>query len=250
MPNATVRASAPALPASRRTILRSILAVGAVGAIPAAAEPASAPADLDAALFALVAVARDLAAQSKAALDLLITAVSLSEVPPPKVLLAREADAQYWRIKIGELIEKESIDAVKRLRALVREVEAQDDQLASYAFPCKSPLFPRGLDERIAELDAARAQWAAEREAAIVRSGEREAEARYDKARDAECDMLDRVAETAAQTMAGILGKLGLVAPHFAGADPDWGAAAEAAVLASVARDFVRLRGTETGAAA
>ncbi len=73
MPNATVSAAGGAMPADRRTILRSILAAGAMGAAPIAAgaaiaaEPASGPAGPDAELFSLIETERALAARIEAA---------------------------------------------------------------------------------------------------------------------------------------------------------------------------------------
>ena len=77
MPNATVRANARTLPeatTNRRAMLGAILAAGAIGVAPisagaaTAAEPVSGPAGLDAALFALIAEAREAGARLEAAI--------------------------------------------------------------------------------------------------------------------------------------------------------------------------------------
>jgi hypothetical protein len=104
MANATVRAAARTLPeatnADRRAVLCSILAVGAIGAIPVAAEAATAdsgPAGLDAELFALIDEARDLGVRSGLAYEDVLEAQRRTEdVPPPQALIATEDDARLW----------------------------------------------------------------------------------------------------------------------------------------------------------
>lgn len=250
MPNATIRADGGAMPADRRTILRSIVAVGAIGAAPiaakaalAAAEPASGPAGLDAALFALIDDAREAETRRKAAGEAVEEAIGrLEPTPPPHALLATAGDVQYYRIKIGDAFHKDGIDALKRRRALARSIEAlgPNNPLGSDDFVSSTiPLYRDDLDARIVELDAAHAQWRAEVDAATVRSGVNEAEDRYEKAWNEKCDLLDRIARTPSQTMAGMLGKLALVAPECEiGTGLDDVADASIAVLVSVAVDF------------
>jgi hypothetical protein len=108
---ATVRADARTLPeaTTRRAALGTIIAAGAIGVVPiaagaaTAAENVSAPAGLDAGLFALIDEAREAGARVEAAIDALEEAQERTEeVPWPQALIVTEDDTRLWKLKAGD----------------------------------------------------------------------------------------------------------------------------------------------------
>ena len=122
MSTTTVRANARTLPetTSRRAILGAVLAACAIGAIPIAAEAASAggPAGPDAELFALIAEAREANARYEAASDAAEEAWERTEkVPAP---IVTEEDARMWKLKAGDPFDVAHLDLMRRRQGIDR----------------------------------------------------------------------------------------------------------------------------------
>jgi hypothetical protein len=94
---------------TRRGVLRAMLVASAVGAIPVAAEaataakPVSGPAGLDAGLFALVDEVPEAGARVEAAIVALEEAQERTEKAPwPQALIVTEADTPICKLKAGD----------------------------------------------------------------------------------------------------------------------------------------------------
>ena len=151
------------------------------------------PAGPDAALFALLAAARDLGARWAAACDAADEAgLQTVDVPPPQAMIATERDLRFWPGEVGKPISENYIDRMKGLLDLMRSY--------GYAPETGDPEFRTGFEERGGELTAALEQWRASREQATVRSGEVDAWKRADELLAEEEKLKARIAATPART--------------------------------------------------
>ena len=218
--------------------LSALACVPALAILPAAANAAasdaSGAAGPDAALFALLAAARDLGARWAAACDAADEAgLQTVDVPPPQAMIATERDLRFWPGEVGKPISENYIDRMKGLLDLMRSY--------GYAPETGDPEFRTGFEERGGELTAALEQWRASREQATVRSGEVDAWKRADELLAEEEKLKARIAATPARTVAGMMAKLALVAPCCEGIElEDKGSSED--LLFSVAHDFNALR--------
>jgi hypothetical protein len=184
---------------TRRTAL-ALACAPALGGLPALALPALAEAaaetapDPDAGLHALIDFARECGRRAEAAEAEMLEAFERIVFPPPPVaLLATGDDTRYWEIKVGEPIQRNGVDIMKRFRAFAVSIEAPH----------------KHLDERIAVLETAHTQWQAAK--APASAAVDEAEERYQRILGAEEEALHRVADAPAHTPAGVMAKLALV---------------------------------------
>jgi hypothetical protein len=195
MANATLRANAQALPeaTNRRAVLRSIVAVGAIGAAPIAtgalaAEPASDPAGLGAELFALIDEAREAQARVEAAEAALAIAEERTEkVPPPQALIVTEDDARFWKLNVGDPFTGSDIDVMRQRRAH-RQKSEYLSRLSAIGADATLSEEDRALfqllvagEVREDQLIAAMDQWKAARHEAKMRSGETAANQRFEE---------------------------------------------------------------------
>jgi hypothetical protein len=214
--------------ANRRAVLRSILALGAIGAAPIAAGSALAasdPAGLDAGLFALIDEAREAQARVEAAEAALAIAMERTEkVPPPQALIATEDDLHFWKLNVGDAFTGSYIDVMRQRRA-GRAPRQKSEYL--------SRLSAIGADATLSEKDraffqlllagevredqliAAMDQWKAARHEAKVRSGEQQANQRLDEILGEQYEACERVARMRARTLHGVLAKLAFIASDF-----------------------------------
>jgi hypothetical protein len=119
------------------------------------------------------------------------------------------------------------------LRILAREVGATPDE--------GNPDIRAARDARYRELTEALKQWKAGCEQAKVRSGELDAWNRADELLTEDQKLRARIAATRAQTPAGMMAKLALVAPCCEGLEPEDKGSSED-LLFSVAHDFNSLK--------
>jgi hypothetical protein len=126
MTNATLRANAQTLPeaTNRRAVLRAMLVASTVGAIPVAAEAATAaepsedPAGLDAGLFALIDEAREAGARVEAAIAALEEAQERTEkVAWPQALIVTEDDTRLWKLKAGDPFDLDHLHRMREAQA-------------------------------------------------------------------------------------------------------------------------------------
>lgn len=255
MSTTTVRANARTLPetTSRGAILGAVLAACAIGAIPIAAEAASAggPAGPDAELFALIAEAREANARYEAASDAAEEAWKRTEkVPAP---IVTEEDARMWKLKAGDPFDVAHLDLMRRRQAHRQKLKYLKPFVAIAAdAPYVATLSEEdravvemmtATEVREAQLVAARDEWNEACRVAKDRSGETAAEEWAEQLFNEKYDACERVASKRALTMRGLLAKLAFIAGDF---DADEELPAEMGtsekILFSVAVDFKALQ--------
>ena len=235
-------------------------ALGALASIPALAPPTAAQAEAkaaatsDAALFALITAARDLDARGREAYDTALEAMRRTEkVPPPEALIVTEEDTRLWKLnkKVGDLFDESHLNAMGD-RQTHRH---RSEYLRSFSSILADAPYVATLDEkdratiqllaageaREDQLVAAHDQWKAARHEAEVRSGAIDAWNRSDDLLAEEEKLKARIARTPAQTVAGMMAKLALVAPCCEGIEPEDKGSSED-LLFSVAHDFNTLK--------
>jgi hypothetical protein len=252
---------------TRRAALGTILAVGAIGVVPiaagaATAENVSAPAGLDASLFALIDEAREAGARVEAAIGALEEAQGRTEeVPWPQALIVTEDDTRLWKLKAGDpfdhahlsrmregqLHRQKSKDSMSSLSpavfaALASGLGPMDDK--DWAAIEKMNAKDAREDQLIAALDHRNEALQVARD----RSGETAAEERLEHLMDEKYDACNRVANTRARTLSGVLVKLALIAPDFddesaSELPAEMGTSPE--ILFSIAVDFKALKAGE-----
>ena len=251
--------------ATRRAILGGVLAVGAIGVAPiaagaaTAAEPVSAPAGLDAGLFALIDEASAAGARVEAAIAALKEAQERTEeVPWPQTLIVTEDDTRLWKLKAGD-----RFDHVHLIRMRENQPHRQKlkDSMSRLSTATLAMLAPGPIDdkdraaiEKINAKDAREDQLIAaldhRNEALRVardRSGETAADERFERLMDEKYDAYTRVANTRARTLDGILAKLALIAPDVDESASEFSAEVGPSepILFSVAVDFKALKAGE-----
>ena len=269
MPNATVRANARTMPeATTRRAALGVIAAGAIGVAPivagvaTAAEPVSTPAGLDAGLFALIDEAREAGARVEAAYGALDEAQERTEeVPWPQALIVTEDDTRLWKLKAGDPFDhvhlyrmREGQAQRQRSKDLMSRVST--DTWAALA-PGLGPMDDKTMaaiekmnakDAREDQLIAAMDHRLEEIRVAMVRSGEIAADERLEQLSDEKYGAYERVANTRARTLSGVLAKLALIAPDF---DDEWASELPSElgpsepILFSVAVDFKALKAGE-----
>jgi hypothetical protein len=270
MPNATVRANAQALPeaTTRRAALGAIIAVGAIGVVPiaagaaTAAENVSAPAGLDAVLFALIDEARAAGTRVEAAIGALEEAQERAEeVPWPQALIMTEDDTRLWKLKAGDPFDVAHLNLMRE-----RQAHRQNSKhLRSFVAMAVDAPYVASLDDKdraLVEMAAATevredqliAAMDHRNEALRVardRSGETTADERLEQLmgeKDAACT---RVANTRARTLSGVLAKLALIASDFddeSASELPAEMGTSEPILFSVAVDFKALKAGEAHA--
>jgi hypothetical protein len=222
MPNATVRASAQALPeeTNRRAVLGAVLAA----ATAAAALPALAAASIarshhpDADLFALIERARTadaLADEASMAADDVLFKIAPSF---PQALIWTDADTPHWYgLRAGERISNRDIDF---LRDWLKLPERPDRPWPQDI--CRSPLIPlRAFAERAREIVRAKDEFEASWQAAGEHPDVLEAAARREALSERWSELAMRVATTPAKTMEGLIAKIALIASGYTEDDLD-----------------------------
>jgi hypothetical protein len=269
MPNATVRADARTLPeaTTRRAALGAIIAAGAIGVAPIAAgaaiaaEPVSGPAGLDARLFALIDEAREAGARLETANGALEEAQERTEeVPWPQALIVTEDDTRLWKLKAGDPFDHVHL---YRMREGQAHRQKSKDSMSSLS-PATLDMLASGLgpiddrdraaiekmnakdareDQLIAALDHRREALRVARD----RSGETAADERFQQLMDEKYAAYERVANTRARTLSGVLAKLALIAPDVEESASEFSAelGASEPILFSVAVDFKALKAGE-----
>jgi hypothetical protein len=263
MSERTARAAARTLPeaTTRRAALGTILAVGAIGVAPiaagaaTAAEPVSAPAGLDAGLFALIDEAREAGARVEAANGALDEAQERTEeVPWPQALIVTEDDTRLWKLKAGDPFDHQHLYRMRIGQAQRRKLKDSISRLSTETLAMLAPGVIDDKDRAVAK-DAREDQLIAAMDHRIEalrvardRSGETAAEERRRQLMDEKYAAYARVANTRAWTLSGILAKLALIAPDV---DDEWASELPAEVgtsepiLFSVAVDFKALKAGE-----
>jgi hypothetical protein len=270
MTNATVRADARTLPeaTTRRAALGKILAVGAIGVAPiaagaaTAAEPVSVPAGLDAGLFAIIDEAREAGARVEAAIGALEEAQERTEeVPWPQALIVTEDDTRLWELKAGVPFDFAHLNRMRKRQAYRQDLKNSISRLSPAALAVFHPLVAtmddkdRAAVEKMNATDAREDQLIAavdrryeEHLAAAGRSGETAAYERFKQFRDEKYAAYERVANTRARTLSGVLAKLALITPDV---DDEWASELPSEVgtsepiLFSLAVDFKALKAGE-----
>jgi hypothetical protein len=148
MPNATAPANAPILPeaTTRRASLGAIIAAAAIGVVPIAAGPAtaaedvSAPAGLDAGLFALIDKAREAGARVEAAIGALEEARGRTEeVSWPQVLIVTEDDTRLWKLKAGDRFDLADLARMREGQAHRQNLKDSVSRLSPVALAALAP---------------------------------------------------------------------------------------------------------------
>jgi hypothetical protein len=204
MPNITVRAAATGLPNSRRAVLRSIFAAGAVATVPAAGAIASVG-HPDAALFALQADIEAADRLQSAAFDVRNACeracLAVLPPPPPKPEGAKFTDEEWFGTFVKKMTELNS---------------------------SPSPLG--------AAYDAAIEAWVQEKERLDDEAGLTAAEERVAEAQREGDDIRDQIVATRATTLAGLKFKAKYAVDHYPGEfDQD--------VMASIVDDLLAMEG-------
>ena len=237
MPNTTVRANARTLPeaTSRRAILGAVLAVAAIGVAPIAAgaateaEPISAPAGLDEGLFALIDKAREAGARVEAAFHTLVEAQERTEeVPWPQALIVTEDDTRLWKLKAGDPFDVAHLNLMRKRQAHRQISKSLMWSVSSATWAAFAPYVATMDDKDRASVEMMKAQDAREDQliaaldhryethrVAADRSGETAADERLEQLSDEKYGAYERVANTRARTLSGVLAKLALIAPDF-----------------------------------
>jgi hypothetical protein len=269
MSERTERANARTMPETptRRGALGAIIAAGAIGVAPivagvaTAAEPVSDPAGLDAGLFALIDEARASGARVEAANGALDEAQERTEeVPWPQALIVTEDDTRLWKLTAGD-----PFDHVHLYRMRERQAQRQrsKDLMSRVSTDTWAALAP-GLgpmdDKAWAAIEKMNAKDAREdqliaamdhrKEALQVardRSGETAADERFQQLMDEKYGAYERVANTRARTLSGLLAKLALIAPDVDESASEFSAEVGPSepILFSVAVDFKALKAGE-----
>jgi hypothetical protein len=247
----------------RRAVLGGVLAAAAIGVAPiaagvaTAAEPVSAPAGLDAGLFALIDEARAAGARVEAAIGALEEAQERTEeVPWPQALIVTEDDTRIWKLKAGD-----RFDLAHLGRMMENQPHRQKfkDSMSSLS-PATLDMLASGLgpidDEDRAAIEKMNAKDGREdqiiaaldrrKEALRIardRSGETAAKDLVDQLWDEKYDAYTRVANTRARTLSGVLAKLALIELDVDDESELLGASEP--ILFSVAVDFKALKAGE-----
>jgi hypothetical protein len=214
MPDATVRANAQAMPIDRRVALGSIAAAGAVMLAPSAALAASP----DAELFALARKAKALGVECKAAADAVREIEDrLREIPIPPELRITDLDATQFPVaknRAGVPFTPHDVEALRANRqAVLRICRVLEECDAAFVAEAEWRV------ARIVEIERVRERYDAEQRAISEGAGLSEAEARYDRISGELFHLCGVIAFTPAQTVEGVLTKLG-VAMAVPGAEP------------------------------
>jgi hypothetical protein len=224
---------------TRRSVLGTVLAIGAIGVAPiaagaaTAAEPVSGPAGLDAGLFALIDEARASGARVEAAIGALEEAQDRTEeVPWPQALIVTEDDTRLWKLKAGDPFDHAHLNRMREWQAYRQKLKDSMSRLSPAALAVFDPLVAtmddkdRAAIEKINATDARADQLIAaldhrreELRVARDRSGETAAEERRKQLMDEKYAAYARVANTRAWTLSGVLAKLALIAPDV---DDEW----------------------------
>jgi hypothetical protein len=245
---------------SRRAALGAIASLSALAApgqaIAAAsglASPSTAsPSHPDAELFALIDAARDADTRRVAASEACDEAEKRTEdVPPPDALIVTEDDTRLWKLNAGDPFDETHLDLMSQRQAHRRNAKSLrlfSDTLADAPYFATLNDKDRTLVEVMAATEAredqlvvAHDQWKAARHEASVRSGELDAWNRSDELLDEKHKLWRRIMMMPAQTEAGMMAKLALVAPYFDAAELEDVEETADGILASVAVDFKTL---------
>jgi hypothetical protein len=268
MTNATLRANARTLPeaTTRRAALGAIIAAGAIGVAPiaaraaTAAEPVSAPAGLDAGLFALIDEAREAGARVEAAIGALAQAQDRTEeVPWPQALIVTEDDTRLWKLKAGDRFDLAHLSRIMENQLHRQKLKDSISRLSTetLAMPAPSVIDDKGRAaiEKMNVKDAREDQLIAALElrnealqVARDRSGETAADERLEQLNDEKDDAGNLVMTTRARTLSGVLAKLALIAPDFddeSASELPGEMGTSPAILFSVAVDFKALKAGE-----
>jgi hypothetical protein len=223
-----------------------------------AGEPISGAAELDAELFALIDEAREAGARVEAAIVALEEAQERTEknVSWPQALIVTEDDARLWNLKAGDPFDVAHLNLMRQ-----RQAHRQNSKLEPWVVVAADAPWVATLNEDRATLEkmaavevrenqliAALDHWNETRRVAKDRSGESAAEERLEQLLDEKDDACNRVANTRARTLSGVLAKLALIAPDFddesASELPgEMGTSPE--ILFSIAVDFKELKAGE-----
>ena len=247
---------------NRRAVLGAVLAVGAIGVAPiaagaaTAAEPVSGLAGLDAELFALI----DEASQAGARLEAAIVALEAAqerteEVPWPQALIVTKDDTRIWKFKAGDRFDVAHLIRMGERQAHRRNLKHREPWAVLAA---DASWLARWDDEERATIKILAAQEVREdqliaaldhrdeaRRVARDRSGETAANDRYKSLFDEKYDAYERVANTRARTLNGVLAKLALIASDFddeSASELPAEMGASEPILFSVAVDFKALK--------
>jgi hypothetical protein len=270
MTNAIARANARTLPeaTTRRAALGAIFAVGAIGVAPIAAGAATAnalvsdPAGLDAGLFALIDEAREAGVRVEAARSTLEEAEERTEeVPWPQALIVTEDDTRLWKLKAGDRFDHAHLSRMREGQPHRQKLKNSMSRLSPAACAALAsglgPMDDKGraavakinaTDAREDQLIAALDHRNEALQVARDRSGETAAEEHLEQLMDEQYDACNRVANTRARTLSGVLAKLAFIAPDFddesaSELPAEMGTSPE--ILFSIAVDFKELKAGE-----
>jgi hypothetical protein len=219
---------------NRRAVMGAGLALAALGVAPIAAGAATAaepvrPAGLDAKLFALIDEAREAGARVEAAIGALEEAQERTEeVPWPQALIVTEEDTRLWKLKAGDPFDHEHLYRMRERQAQRQRSKDLMSRVSTSTWAALAPGLGPMDDKAWAAIEKMNAKDAREdqliaamdhrREGIRVaedRSGETAAEERRKQLSAEKYGAYERVANTRARTLSGVLAKLALIAPDF-----------------------------------
>jgi hypothetical protein len=238
---------------SRRAALGAIASLSAL-AVPAAAisapsgsaSPSTAsPSHPDAALFALIAAARDAEARYVEASEACDEAENRTEdVPPPDALIVTKDDTHIWKsLNVGDPFAESHLNSMRTRQTQRRpfsSILADARYIATLDDKDRAAVELLAAHEaREDQLVPAFEQWNEARRLARDRSGETAAHERREALYSEMGDAALRVASKRACTLSGILAKLDFIAPDFDSVEHfEGGTSSEEAILASIVVDY------------
>lgn len=225
---------------SRRVALGALASVPVLAILPAAAHAAPPEADgPDAALFALIAAARDLDARGREAYDAALEAARRTEkAPAPEALIVTEEDTRLWKLNVGALFDEDHLDSMRQRLRKFSSILADAPYVATLDEKDRATLeLLAAREAREDQLVAAHDQWNEARRLARDRSGETAAEELQERLYNERCDACDRIALKRALTLNGMLAKLAFIAPDFDAQEELDGGTSEV-ILKSIAVDY------------
>jgi hypothetical protein len=180
----------------------------------------------DAELFRLIAAAREIRARYDAAFAAAEAAWNRTENgPPPQALIVTEDDARLWNVKAGEPFKEDHLNLMRQRQAhrrTAKYLKPFSTIIADAPYIATLSDEDRVLVEKMAAIEAsedrliaAQDEWNELRRLARDRSGVTAAQERSDQLYEEMADASERVANTRALTLSGVLAKLALIAPDF-----------------------------------
>jgi hypothetical protein len=199
--------------------------------LPAAASSAIAASEPyeDAGLFALIDEAREAGARVEAANGALDEAQERTEeVPWPQALIVTEDDTRLWKLKAGDPFDHVHLYRMREGQAQRQRSKDLMSRVSTDTWAALAPGLGPMDDKAKAAIEKMKAKDAREdqliaamdhrNEALRVardRSGETAADERLEQLSDEKYGAYERVANTRARTLSGVLAKLALIAPDF-----------------------------------